>query len=156
MNKTAQIRSGTSRRVRTKWTRTFAGGPIYFEIGSTERALVLEDNYWRMIQFRNLLGSSTKIVSKAPAAIRELQRQHFDLICLDHDLAIDSGTGHDVAVHLAKNKYSGRVLIHSWNASASQRMEQTLRDAGVRVERVPFGMFAFFRAHREITRGDSQ
>jgi CheY-like chemotaxis protein len=148
-------KASTSRRYRTKWTQTFAGGPIYFEIGSTERALVLEDNYWRMVQFRNLLGSSTKIVSKAPAAIRELQQQQFDLVCLDHDLGIDSGTGNDVAVYLAEAKYAGRVVIHSWNAVASQRMEQTLRDAGVKVERIPFGMFAFFRA-RKTTKGGSQ
>ncbi|PYU25898.1 MAG: hypothetical protein DMG30_03695 [Acidobacteria bacterium] len=142
------MRVGTSRTRTTKYSMPMLGGPRCIVVDATDH--VFEDLLFRQLRFRAWLGSACKIVAKAPAAIRELERQHFDLVCLDHDLAINSGSGHDVATYLAEKKFAGTgVLIHSWNPVRSQRMEQTLRDAGVRVERIPFGMFAFLRSQSE-------
>lgn len=72
-------------------------------------------------------------VTTADEAIRALDNNRFDLICLDHDLNGQSlvpsgpGTGYEVAVHIARtaNK-EARVLIHSVNDAGTRKMIQAI------------------------------
>jgi hypothetical protein len=99
--------SGTSRRAVTQWTTQHSGGPRYFEIGTTERVLVVEDALPRQLAFRNWLGPSAKIVNKVDAAIKEIKHRHFDWVFLDRDLGFGR-FGEDVAAYLAEIKFAGR------------------------------------------------
>ncbi len=69
-----------------------------------------------------------------------------DLICLDHDLFVDSpddsdpGDGRDVSNFLATQMAQCPVLIHSTNAPAADSMLFSMRDAGWTVDRIaPIG-----------------
>ncbi|WP_145391377.1 cyclic-phosphate processing receiver domain-containing protein [Stieleria neptunia] len=68
------------------------------------------------------------------------------LICLDHDLFVDSpgdpdpGDGRDVSTFLATQDAICPALIHSTNAPAADSMMFTMRDAGWTVDRIaPIG-----------------
>ena len=135
-----QIRSGPNRRAVTQWTVQNAGGPRYFQIGSTERVLVVEDALPRQLAFRNWLGSSAKIVNRVDAAIMELRHRQFDWIFLDRDLGFGR-FGEDVARHLVEIKFRGSVVAHTTNPFGADLIKKLLTDGGVKVECVPFGMF---------------
>src|SRR5258707_9747895 len=90
------IRSGPSRRGTTQWSRQHVGGPRYIEVPADSKVLVVEDSLPRQIQFRNWLGSTAKIISKVSQAIEELQREKYDLVCLDRDLSFGE-FGEDIA-----------------------------------------------------------
>jgi hypothetical protein len=69
-----------------------------------------------------------------------------DLICLDHDLFVDSpddpdpGDGRDVSNFLITQEAQCPVLIHSTNAHAADSMLFSMRDAGWTVDRIaPIG-----------------
>lgn len=68
------------------------------------------------------------------------------LVCLDHDLFVDSpddpdpGDGRDVSRFLTTQPAICPALIHSTNASAADSMMFSMRDAGWTVERIaPIG-----------------
>lgn len=74
----------------------------------------------------------------------------FDLVCLDHDLGgtadpdgnvVLRKSGMDAAqalVDLPPQLRPKQVLVHSHNTSASPKMVQVLRDAGIPVARKPY------------------
>ncbi|WP_442507115.1 cyclic-phosphate processing receiver domain-containing protein [Novipirellula sp. SH528] len=68
------------------------------------------------------------------------------LICLDHDLFVDSpddpdpGDGRDVSTFLTTQDANCPALIHSTNAPAADSMMFSMRDAGWTVDRIaPIG-----------------
>lgn len=77
----------------------------------------------------------------------------FELVCLDHDLGDYSvgeslplgdlaGSGMDVAefiaLHLEREKYPKKIIIHSWNSSGARRMLATLFPTGIPITAMPF------------------
>src|SRR5258705_11558973 len=84
------IRSGTSKRAVTQWTRQSepGQGPQYIEVPANWKVLVVEDALVRQLQFRDWLGSNAKIVAKVNDAIAALHEEQFDLVFLDHDLGL--------------------------------------------------------------------
>lgn len=138
------IYSSPSRIAATKWTIAHSGGPRYFEIGTSERVLVVEDSLSRQLAFRAWLGPTGKIVRTVDAAITDIKREKFDWIFLDRDLGFGQ-FGEDVASHLAEIKFPGRVVVHSVNTFGAQLIAKLLADADVAHELIPFGMFGIFR-----------
>lgn len=68
------------------------------------------------------------------------------LVCLDHDLFVDSpdapdpGDGRDVSTFLTTQRAICPALIHSTNAHAADSMMFSMRDAGWTVDRIaPIG-----------------
>ena len=85
---------------------------------------------------------------RARLAISALEDQRFREAYLDHDLGGESDdpatedadglTGMHVARWIALNRTDLRVVVHSLNGPAAERMAGVLRDAGVSVDVVPF------------------
>jgi hypothetical protein len=139
------FRVGTSSRHVSKYSIP-RSGPHYIVVGAHEYALVVEDSLHRQLRFLRQLGSTaTKIVSRAPDAIRELEARHFDVVFLDRDLVISGGYGEDVAAYLAEIKFPGRVICHSTNSFGAAVIEKTLKDGGINVEVAPFDVLGVFR-----------
>lgn len=117
---------------------------------------ILEDNEDRCETMRSLLADRfpqypVRFFATAAEMIRHL-RMHLAntiAIALDHDLDLipgapnrmfDPGTGRDVADYLATESPVCRVVIQTTNIPAAHGMEQTLRDAGWKTQRVaPYG-----------------
>lgn len=113
------------------------------------KILVLDDDdnrhrgFDRILQGRQVLHAYT-----ASQAILALENDGpFSLVCLDHDLDLvsllkDPGCGMDVAeylrLHLDRSKYPARVLVHSWNEPAAERMVAAIREAGIKVKAMPY------------------
>jgi hypothetical protein len=91
----------------TQWTIQRTGGSKYFEIHDTDTVLVVEDNLYRQLTFRNWIGAAVKIVRRADTAIQEIKLRHFDWVFLDRDLL--DGFGEDVAAYRAEIKFTGRL-----------------------------------------------
>lgn len=115
--------------------------------------LMLEDETERLVRFKAVLAEhaiSTELKHWRTAhafidGFRANDRVP-DLICLDHDLFVDSpddpdpGDGRDVAKFLAQQEPSCHIIIHSSNAPAADSMFFTLQDAGWDVEQIaPLG-----------------
>jgi hypothetical protein len=91
-----------------------------------------------------------------------------DLICLDHDLFVDSpddpdpGDGRDVSNFLITQMATCPALIHSTNAHAADSMLFSMRDAGWTVDRIaPIGddwieSYWYPIAMEMISRGNDQ
>ena len=119
----------------------------------TPSILMLEDETHRLDRFMSVLAencpdvvlnhwrtANSFIDGFKNAAVKPM------LICLDHDLFVDSpddpdpGDGRDVAEFLAKTIPCCHVIIHSSNAPAAQSMYFTLLEADWDVERIaPIG-----------------
>ena len=111
------------------------------------RVLILDDDENRHREFERILhGISLLHVYTASQAISALRdNAPYDLVCLDHDLgdhenkalAINPGTGTEVAqfinLHLERNHYPKRVMIHSWNSVGRLRMADLIRAVGIPV-----------------------
>ena len=82
-----------------------------------------------------------QIVHTAQECIQQLQKQSWDYVCLDHDLGEDTNnTGSFVAEWIAMNKPRiGKVIIHSWNIVAADRMSWTINTAGYQCVMRSFG-----------------
>lgn len=89
-----------------------------------------------MVHFRRTLKNYViHHVEHAKDAIVLLQKENFDLICLDHDLGgtqinfdpEDCGTM--VAEYLSANPVDSEIIIHSFNVVAAQRMLRLIRGA---------------------------
>jgi len=115
------------------------------------KVLFLDDSIDRVKKFKQLvINHSITHVVTAEEAIKSLDKEAFDVIMLDHDLAEEhynnpnhnlKGTGKDVAIHLAKNaeKFEDAlILVHSLNEPGSVRMIGIMEQAGLNATREPF------------------
>lgn len=120
---------------------------------SIKLILMLEDDLDRIWRFKAIVArrhvdAVLSIARTAPdfvakhAALTAVP----DLICLDHDLFVDSpgdpdpGDGRDVSNFLITQEAQCPVLIHSTNANAADSMLFSMRDAGWTVDRIaPIG-----------------
>lgn len=112
------------------------------------KVFVLEDDELRQNWFlKRFFGkASVDLAATAKEGIALLATSRYDAIFLDHDLTPehsagmwDDDTGYLVAKHLAANPHEGAsVVVHSMNPSGSRRMIDTLRDAGIGAQMIPF------------------
>lgn len=113
------------------------------------RILVLEDNPERIKRFRDELRFTKAYVAvNARHAIGLLGDFRFDVVFLDHDLGGEENVESDskntgaevcrwVSMHPG-NCADTRFIIHSLNPVGAMEMERLLRDAGLKVVRIPF------------------
>lgn len=127
------------------------------------RILILEDNAERQMEMALVLRDRfpqylVEFCSSAPEFVGRMRATGLDdvaLIGLDHDLEmiegddrrlIDPGSGMDVARELAAISPGPPVVIHTTNRTAGDGMEDTLRAAGWKVDRiVPYGNLDWVR-----------
>lgn len=120
---------------------------------SIKLLLMLEDDLDRIRRFKAVVArynadAVPTIARTAPdfvvaySALTEVP----DLICLDHDLFVDSpddpdpGDGRDVSNFLVTQVAQCPALIHSTNAHAADSMLFSMRDSGWTVDRIaPIG-----------------
>ncbi|HVP24121.1 MAG TPA: cyclic-phosphate processing receiver domain-containing protein [Conexivisphaerales archaeon] len=116
-------------------------------MSKTPTALVLDDDEDRLKKFMAMLDDhSLTLAMTARGAIASLEHNpRYDVAYLDHDLnhsGPTSGTGMDVAVHIARDMSERRrplkVYVHSHNTSMREKMVKMLRAAGVRAYSRPF------------------
>ena len=120
----------------------------YFRQG---RILIVEDDESRCAWFRQkFAGREQDVTCDVRQAVEWLAERDYGVILLDHDLTEehyfsnepdDERTGYAVAAWLAAHPDSQRdalIIIHSLNYPGSQRMLDTLRDAGRDAEHMPF------------------
>ena len=104
-------------------------------MNTKSRVLILEDDWGRVIEFKNKFPDSDyelDVVENADEAIELLKEHVYSLICLDHDLdgevyvnSLDPNTGYQVTVWMSKNKHVNidtPVVIHSYNPVGASNM----------------------------------
>ncbi len=115
--------------------------------------VMLEDDLDRIRRFRAIIAAEhpaarLDVYRTAPAFIAAYPSLDLTpcLICLDHDLFVDSpddpdpGDGRDVSTFLTTQAAICPALIHSTNAVAADSMLFSMRDAGWTVDRIaPIG-----------------
>lgn len=108
--------------------------------------LFLDDDPARIAAFRSAVPYAT-LVETAEECIKEIRQEEWDWIFLDHDLGgevfVDSDRkdcGMEVVRFLVDNKPDKmpRVVVHSLNGEARQRMALDLTVAGYEVTPLPF------------------
>jgi len=115
------------------------------------KVLFLDDNYSRVQLARACFdGDDLQVCMNAESTIEVLRMGfQWDLVMLDHDLggiqngwqAGNESTGMDVVDYIVADKPSiKRIVIHSHNHPAAERMEYKLRDIGYNVARKPFAI----------------
>ena len=115
------------------------------------RILIVEDDERRRSWFdKKFAGRERDTTDDVSVAIQWLLERDYELIFLDHDLALehydlemadDGLTGYVVAAWLAAHPESqpdAQIIIHSLNYTGSDRMVKCLLDAGRTAEHVPF------------------
>lgn len=118
------------------------------------RILILEDSDERNDWFRKkFIGKVVDFAYTAEQANKLLDKNVYDVILLDHDLAEEHyvamhsvididliGTGVDTAKYMAENKCSpkAQVIIHSLNTVGSQNIFDVLHNAGYNVAKIPY------------------
>jgi CheY-like chemotaxis protein len=115
------------------------------------RILLVEDDNGRRSWFGNrFTGHELDTTDDVAVAVEWLSSREYDLIFLDHDLALehyaqemadDGLTGYVVAAWLAEHpecQPDCEIIIHSLNFSGSARMQQCLQNAGRKADHVPF------------------
>lgn len=121
---------------------------IHVPWGYGDKVLVVEDSAERVSWFRSKLPGASIATTKEQALEFLKNGAPFNLVFLDHDAVpifwtekdADEKTFYDVAKRLTELKFSGTVIIHSFNAAGIKRMESLLRHtADVRV--MKFGTF---------------
>ncbi len=138
-----------SRRLRHSppWRRTLSKmepAPRVMRIAETAKVFVLEDSPERIAWFRQRIPQAV-LASNAEQALALLDDQTFDVCFLDHDLNFSDatfadarpGSGQRVAHYLAKEHFSGIVVIHSVNEAGARAMKSHLPQSHV----MPFGTF---------------
>ena len=106
-------------------------------LGNPRPVLFLDDSEERIKTFKEYCPHA-HIVTTAHECIRAIDSQHWDFVYLDHDLGgetyVDSGRedcGFEVVRHILKTKPSiKRIIVHSHNTPAAQRMADALTCAG--------------------------
>lgn len=113
--------------------------------------LFLDDNPVRRKMFRSEVPYA-KIVETSAECINALcdslcqDDEDFDFVLLDHDLGgeiyVDSNredTGMEVVRWIVENKpVIGKIIVHSHNVPASNRMVRALKNAGYKTSQIPF------------------
>ena len=131
-----------------RWTMQHTGGPRYLLVEAGAKILVLEDSSERCERFLSWLPDCV-ICATVSAAIEAFKGEPFDWIFIDRDLGgPEAGYGEDFAKHLAAVRYSGQVIVHSANLVVARYMDRVLRDAGVRVEMIPFTILGVFQENQ--------
>jgi CheY-like chemotaxis protein len=115
------------------------------------RILIVEDDERRRSWFdQSFAGCQRDITDDVSVAIQWLLERDYELIFLDHDLALehyeqemaeDGLTGYVVAAWLAahpERQPEAQIIIHSLNYTGSDRMLKCLQNAGRAAEHVPF------------------
>ena len=127
------------------------------------KILFLDDMKDRHAQARQVFSSKEHTLTPsftAPEAISSLEKEDFDLICLDSDLSEDyyspfcgeegqplskSGTGMDVVKWLTTHRQNSSkplvVMIHTLDHEEAARMHETLMNAGFPVIRKSFDLW---------------
>lgn len=105
------------------------------------KILFLDDDRLRQDYFRTQLQGlrlDLTIVTTSVEAIEALERERFDLVCLDHDLDgrifVESGpgTGYEVAERLVRTaNRDARIVVHSLNEDGAKKMLEVLGPAAV-------------------------
>lgn len=108
------------------------------------KILILDDNTVRHDAYKkkfNLPMDELTHVYTVGECIDALQKDNYDLICLDHDLGGEEmvksgdGTGYEVAEWIAKNLPRENLpfafYLHSLNPSGRKNMYYVLFDAGI-------------------------
>jgi CheY-like chemotaxis protein len=102
------------------------------------KVLLLEDDPYRIDKFKELFEEHKfeyRITEHAADCIRELKESKFDVIFLDHDLNgkqieyDEDDCGTVVAEWINKNPVKGRIIIHSMNIFAVERMLKLIPDS---------------------------
>ncbi|MDQ3686677.1 MAG: hypothetical protein M3430_13920 [Acidobacteriota bacterium] len=119
------------------------------------RVFLLDDDTLRHQWFASQFDNDHIDIAVAPAqAIGLLSVNSYDVIFLDHDLLPehyhsderdDERTGFAVAVWLASNptrQSASSIVVHTRNAEGAMRMVEELRNAGRRVDYIPFTVLA--------------
>lgn len=114
--------------------------------------LVLEDEEWRRAFFMEKMGVPEQNITKYPddlclhAEMITDAGGAIEAIYLDHDLGVRvqdpyprDVTGVDAARRLATLGIPCRYVVHSMNPVGAEHICATLRDAGLNVQRIPFG-----------------
>lgn len=109
------------------------------------RVLFLDDDEFRHVLVRldlRRVGARLVAVRTAAEAIRQVKRQKFDLILLDHDLdgqvyvPSGPGTGYEVAEYIPGSiNRDTRVIVHTLNQDGAKKMLEAI---GHTAEWVPF------------------
>jgi ActR/RegA family two-component response regulator len=121
-----------------------------------KQILFLDDDKRRIHEFYQRLISAENditIVETADACIAELNRQSFDLVCLDHDLGgeiyCDSSRedcGMEVVRWLKSNRREhGAFIVHTMNTIAAAAMYIDLNAMGYHVQQAVFGSPEFYQ-----------
>ncbi len=93
--------------------------------------LFLDDDSWRWVEFSKHFPDAIWCYT-ASQAIDMLTDRTFDLVCLDHDLALPDQSGMRVVEHLVRlGRPIEHVWIHSWNSPAASAMHLALYRAGI-------------------------
>jgi len=110
------------------------------------RILILDDDPDRHEWFEKAFSGKdiTKAYTYEEAVSALDSGKKYDVVFLDHDLgSVENGV--DVATHIAKSipehSIPELVWIHSMNPVGARRMEDVLKDRGIRFCRTPFGSF---------------
>jgi hypothetical protein len=142
------IRSGPNKQGTTRWTMQHAGGPRYLLVEAGAKVLVLEDSAEHCERFLSCLPDCV-ICRTVREAIEAFDGERFDFCFIDRDLGgPEAGYGEDFAKHLAAVRYFGQVIVHSANLVVARYMDRVLRDAGVRVEMIPFTILGVFQENQ--------
>lgn len=114
------------------------------------RILILDDDEIRHNEFAKVLDEHEVLHAyTAGVAIKWMTEQQFDLILLDHDLGEYTEDGEEItgmaaaqflALHLPFEQRPLMVIVHSWNLSRAVAMVETLRKAGLNVQKSEFGL----------------
>jgi CheY-like chemotaxis protein len=108
--------------------------------------LFLDDSPERIRAFKRAIPYAT-IVETAAECIKQIGKEEWDWVLLDHDLGgeqfVDSDrkdTGMEVVRHLIANKPDKlpRIIVHSLNSEARQKMCLDLVVAGYEATPLPF------------------
>jgi DNA-binding response OmpR family regulator len=112
------------------------------------RILILEDDSMRVNTFIELLHNhQLDITENAYDAIDLLDEKAYDLILLDNDLGEGNGSGTLVAAYLAQlSELRATIIIHSWNAPASNAMTGYLPQA----YQAPFNTESFYELINQV------
>jgi CheY-like chemotaxis protein len=114
------------------------------------KILFLDDDEIRHNMFFKHMHNlcQTVHVKTSIEAIKALQCQKFDIVCLDHDLGDfgnnNAGDGLEVAefiaLHLPEDMAPQGIIIHSFNIPASKRMADVLIESNSPFISRPFGL----------------
>lgn len=116
-----------------------------------KRILIVEDDAGRRSWFdKRFADCQRDTTDDVSVAIQLLLERDYELIFLDHDLALehyglemadDGLTGYVVASWLAEHperQPDAQIIVHSLNYAGSDRMVQCLQSAGREAEHIPF------------------